>query len=78
MTPILSNDPANETFIDFSYQIAGPIVVTIDTMVFIDWPKKYRIPVQVKAIINSLSAKMRIRFSTKNTHDNWIQWIGKP
>lgn len=78
VTQLLSKDPDNEVFVDFSYQIQGPIIVTGDTTVQIDLHKRIRIPVSMKAIVNSLCAKMRIKFNTKNPNDNWIQWLGKP
>ena len=54
------------------------MIVTGETCVYIDWPKKYRIPVFVKAICHSLCARIRIKFNTKDESENWIQWIGKP
>lgn len=78
VTRLLSKDPEHELFVDFSYQIQGPIIVTGDTTVHIDWPKTYRIPVYMKAIVQSLCAKMRVKFNSRNNEENWIQWLGKP
>lgn len=78
VTSILSEDAKNEVFVDTSFQFQGPLIITGETSVYIDWPKKYRIPVFVKAICHSLCARIRIKFNTKNESENWIQWIGKP
>ena len=78
VTPLLSTDPDNEILVDMSLKVQGPLVVTGETCIYIDWPKKYRIPVFVRAICHSLCAKIRVKYNTKEQSENWMQWIGKP
>ena len=78
LTNILSSDAPNEIYADASFLCQGPIEATAETCVYIDWPKQYRIPVFIKAVIRSFSAKLRIKYTSSNPKENWIQWIGKP
>ena len=72
ITPILSKDSENEIFADASFLAVGPIEATAETCVYIDWPKSYRIPVFVKAVIHSFAARVRIKFSCKSKNDNYL------
>ena len=61
-----------------SFKFKGPLVVTGETCIYIDWPKRYRIPVFVKATCKSMVAKVRLKYSSTDHDENWVQWIGKP
>lgn len=65
MSHLLSSDPDNELFIDFSFHLQGPLIVTGETCVYFEWPSRYRIPVFVRAICHSLVAKARIKCNAK-------------
>lgn len=79
LTPLLSDDPSSEVIFDASFLVQGPVEATAETTVYIEWPKKYRIPVFVKAVVHSFSAKVRLKFSVNRMPDNnYMQWIGKP
>ena len=66
LTPVLSADPKNEAFADASFLVQGPIEATAETCVYIEWPRQIRIPVFVKAVVHSFSARARFRFSATN------------
>ena len=79
LTPLLSNDPSQDVIFDASFLVQGPVEATAETTVYIDWPKKYRIPVFVKAVVHSFSAKVRLKFSVdRGIENNYMQWIGQP
>ena len=63
---------------DFSFKLIGPLIVSGETCVYLDWPKKLRIPVYVKAICQNMVARVRLKYSARDHDDNWMQWIGKP
>jgi Ca2+-dependent lipid-binding protein len=78
LTPVLSDNTTQEIYADASFLVQGPVEATAETCVYIDWPKSYRIPVFVKAVVHSFSARVRIKFSSADMSDNYMQWIGKP
>ena len=78
LTPLLCDDLDREHMMDVVCQILGEIEVCAETFVNLDWPRKIRIPVYIKATMKSFSAKSRFHYSSLNNEDCWVQWIGKP
>ena len=78
MSHHLSPTPDREMYIDVSYHLEGPLIVTGETCIYFDWPSKYRIPILIRATLQSLVARSRFRVSTDDGEQNWMQWLGKP
>ena len=72
LTSVLSSIKNDETYVDASFVCEGPIEATAETCVYIDWPKQYRIPVTVKAVVHCFSAKVRLKFNSQDLEENWL------